>query len=337
MKEIDKIVKEGLNKVYPGAVLLVGNLDGEVLYKKSYGFRALKPSIEKNSEDTVYDLASLTKVVATTTSIMLLLSEKMISLWDYVSNYINGFERGITIFHLLTHTSGLPPYSDVWKHSKDRENILNSILKEKPVYKPGSRIVYSCLNFIILMIIVEKITKKNFKEFCDENIFKPFKLNKTSFLPSYKRIIAPTTERDGKILRGEPDDELAYYIGGVSGNAGLFSDAQDLFKFIVTLWKGKIIPRKVFEEFISTEVKKEGNRRFLGWDASLPDKSCGDRVSVKAFGHDGFTGTSLWVDPEKEIVVIFLTNRTHIERRKTIKDMKQIRISLHNAIFSHFQ
>jgi len=334
--KIDEVVNEGLDKVYPGAVLLIGNLDGEVLYKKAYGFRALKPSREKNEEDTIYDLASLTKVVATTTSIMVLLSRKEISLWDDVSDYIENFENGIKIFHLLTHTSCLPPYSDVWKYSKSRESILKSILEEKPVCKPGSKIIYSCLNFIVLMTLVERVSGKSFEDFCKENIFKPFRLNSTSFLPGNREIVAPTTKRDEKILRGEPDDELAYYMGGVSGNAGLFSNAQDLFKFIVTLWKGEVIPRIIFERFIKTEVRVGGDRRFLGWNAALPEKSCGDKVSLRTFGHDGFTGTSLWTDPEKGIVVVFLTNRTHIERRKNIEDMKRIRIRLHNVIFSSF-
>jgi len=144
-----------------------------VLYKKAYGFRALKPSKERNAENTIYDLASLTKVVATTTSIMILLSRKEISLWNDVLDYVENFKKGVKIFHLLTYTSCLPPYSDVWKYSKFREGIFKSVLEERPGCEPGSKIIYSCLNFIVLMIFVERVSGRSFKDFCEENIFKP--------------------------------------------------------------------------------------------------------------------------------------------------------------------
>jgi CubicO group peptidase (beta-lactamase class C family) len=323
---VDKIVKSGINKIYPGAVLLVGR-PGEILYEKSYG---TIDGVRKTQLDTIYDIASLTKVVATTTAVMKLFEEGLLHLNDRLGYFlpVEGKKADITIFQLLTHTSGMAPYTELWKHLKGKA-LLEEILKIQPVYEPG-KIVYSCLNFITLMAVVEAVSGTSFDEFV-YSILYPIGMNNTSFNPEKYENIAPTSIREGKRLIGEPDDELAYYLGGVSGNAGLFSSARDLFIFMSALLKGEIMRKKIVNLFSQHVVDSHGKRRHLGWEAPYNGSSAGDILLHldHAFGHTGFTGTSIWCDGEK--FVILLTNRVFIKRFS--EGIGRIRILLHNVVF----
>ena len=331
--KIDRVVLAGIERgIYPGGTLVVGR-DDQILYSKAYGTVAINDNTPTRL-DTMYDLASMTKVVATTTAVMLLVSGGELSLWNTLGDFfeVSDKKKDISIYHLLTHTSGMQPYSEAWRDLKGEE-LLRSIISLDPVAKTMEKIEYSCLNFITLMAVVEKVTSQKFDRFCSDEIFAPLGMKDSTFLPDEERVIAPTSEREGKTLKGLPDDELAYYLGGVSGNAGLFSTATDLFKFVNGLMYARLIPSRVFESFVSETVVLGASSRHLGWMSPSKGSSAGDILGEDAYGHTGFTGTSIWVDPQSGLYVIFLTNRTNISRRDTIPQMQIIRQKLHNLVF----
>ncbi len=343
MRGIDSLISKYMDYgTFPGGVLLVG-VDKDIVLEKAYGYKSLYPAKEENSTDTIYDLASLTKVVATTPAIMKLLEEGEVRLWDPVKRFLPEFSTGekqnIRIFHLLTHTSGLPPYSNAWRYTKNPIELKEELLKIELSYQTGTNIVYSCLNFILLRYIIEKITDLPFDRFVREAIFTSLGMNDTSFLPKDISRVAPTCERDGKILRGEPDDELAYYQGGISGNAGLFSTAKDLYIYARSYINPDyyIFSPYTIELFTKEHVSFGEEKKGLGWMIKSLNSSCGDLFSEKSFGHTGFTGTSLWIDPVKKLIVIFLSNRTHLSRKvgeydKTSEMIIEFRPRLHNLI-----
>ncbi len=346
MERLSKMFEEEIEGgTFPGAALLVGD-SRSVRFQHAYGYRALKPEREENATDTVYDLASLTKVIATTPAVMKLIEDGQIRLYDPVRLFIEEFDReekrDIRIFHLLTHTSGLPSYSEAWRYSRGKE-LLKHINNTKLINPVGEKYVYSCLNFIVLMEIVENVANVKFDEFVKREIFEPIGMVHTTFNPPEEWMpnIAPTSERDGNILRGEVDDELAYYLGGVSGNAGLFSNASDLYKYArVFMNRGMVNGQRIFSDATIEAFTKESfgdgqARRALGWDMKSLSCSCGDLMSESAYGHTGFTGTSIWIDPVQDIVVILLSNRVHIERWKNQDRLIRFRPRLHNYVVSH--
>lgn len=345
MTQLDELFESAINDgTFPGGVLLVGDRD-RVIFEKSYGTISTD-SKEMTSIETIYDIASMTKVTATTPAIMKLVENGKLRLYDPVNLFLEEFnseeKKGIRIFHLLTHTSGLPDYSEEWRYSKGKA-LLKAINSTMPINPVGKKYVYSCLNFITLMEIVEKITGEKFDEFVKFKIFKPLDMNHTTFNPPEEWIgeIAPTCERDGKILRGKVDDELAYYLGGVSGNAGLFSSASDIYEYAkmylnLGLHNGKRIFSKETIKAFTKEAFSDGeNRRTFGWDMKGSACSCGDLMTERAFGHTGFTGTSIWIDPEIDIVVIMLSNRVNVSRRGNQDKIIRFRPLLHNYVVAH--
>ena len=347
MKRLNEIFENAIrNGTFPGAVLLVGN-SSDVLFKKAYGYRSLKPEREKNDVSTIYDVASMTKVVATTSAIMRLVEMGKIRLYDPVNRFVKEFEAtskdNVRIWHLLTHTSGLPPYSDAWRYANGRGELLSYINNTSLVSEVGKKFVYSCLNFIILMEIIERVTSEKLDVFAKREIFDPIGMNHTGFNPpkDWMAKIAPTSERDGNLLRGKVDDELAYYLGGTSGNAGLFSNAEDLYKFAkVFMNKGNLNGKRIFSQATVNAFSKEAFsdsevRRTLGWNMKSTACSCGDLMSDAAYGHTGFTGTSIWIDPIYDVVVILLTNRVHVSRRGNQEEIIRFRPLIHNYIVAH--
>jgi len=323
---VDRIIQSGIeSKIYPGAVLLVGT-ENETLYEKTYG---TVDEIKSTDVNTIYDLASLTKVIATTTGIMKLFEEGYLNLYDKVGHFLDveGEKANITIFELLTHTSGMQPYSDLWRILKG-EDLKREVLRIQPTCK--GKMQYSCLNFITLMAIVEKITNESF----DSYVSKLLNLPDTCFKPKDIECCAPTSEREGKRLRGEPDDELAYYLGGVSGNAGLFSTVRDIHTFVKRLLSGEYVTKNVVRLFTQTLVQDPADpsfKRHIGWMAPVKGGSTGDFGNETMFGHTGFTGTSLWITKEG-LHVIFLTNKVFYNRWDD--RIQRIRTLLHNVIFS---
>jgi uncharacterized protein YbbC (DUF1343 family)/CubicO group peptidase (beta-lactamase class C family) len=318
---IDGVVQGAIrDEQIPGAVVLVGH-DGEVIYRKAFGERALEPRREPMTLDTIFDLASLTKVVATTTAVMQLVQQGQIRVNEPVTKYIPEFgENGkeeITVRELLTHHSGLPASLDLSQPWEGRDTALRMAYAEKPIYAPGSRFVYSDVDFIVLGALVERVSQTPLNEYCEKNIFAPLKMTLTRFLPPAVRLpkIAPTQyDEHDKMLRGVVHDPTARRMGGVAGHAGLFSTADDLAKFAQALLSGTTILSPLMVEKMTTPQQPPTSPvlRGFGWDIDSPFSSNrGDLLPVGSFGHTGFTGTSLWIDPTTRTFIIVLTNAVH--------------------------
>ncbi len=318
---LDGIVLEAIHdQQIPGAVLLVWH-DGQVVYRKAFGNRSIEPRRELMTVDTAFDLASLTKVIATTTAVMQLVQKGEIRVNEPVAKYIPEFaENGkeeITVRELLTHHSGLPEDLDLSQAWQGREAALHMAYAQKPIYAPGSRFLYSDVNFIVLGALVERVSGMSLEEYCQKNIFVPLKMTHTRFLPpaSWLSKIAPTQyDEHNKMLRGVVHDPTARRMGGVAGHAGLFSTADDLAKFADALLDGStVLSPLMVEKMISPQQPPTSSvLRGFGWDIDSPFSSPrGDLLPVGSFGHTGFTGTSLWIDPTTRTFIILLTNAVH--------------------------
>jgi len=318
---IDGIVLEAIrDEQIPGAVVLVGH-DGQVVYRKAFGERSLEPRREAMTVDTIFDLASLTKVIATTTAVMQLVEKGRIRVNDPVAKYIPEFgENGkeeITIRELLTHYSGLPEGLDLTQPWEGRETALRMAYAEKPIYAPGSHFLYSDVDFIVLGALVERVSGMSLSAYCQNNIFTPLKMTHTRFLPpaAWLPKIAPTQyDEHDKMLRGVVHDPTVRRMGGVAGQAGLFSTAGDLAKFAEALLSGSKILSPLTIEKMTTPQQPPTSQvlRGFGWDIDSPYSSNrGDLLPVGSFGHTGFTGTSLWIDPTTQTYIIVLSNAVH--------------------------
>src|SRR6202451_4301761 len=319
---LDSIVQEAIRDgQIPGAVVLVGH-DGQVIYRKAFGERSLEPRHEAMTVDTIFDLASLTKVVATTIAVMQLVEKGQIRVNEPVAKYIPEFaENGkeeITIRQLLTHFSGLPKDLDLSQSWEGRETALHLAYAEKPIYAPGSRFLYSDVNFIVLGALVERVSGMSLQDYCQKNIFGPLKMTHTRFLPpaSWLPKIAPTQyDEHDKMLRGVVHDPTVRRMGGVAGQAGLFATADDLAKFAQALLNGGggiLSPLSVEKMTTPEQPPSAPVLRGFGWDIDSPYSSNrGDLLPVGSYGHTGFTGTSLWIDPTTQTYIILLTNAVH--------------------------
>ena len=318
---LDSIVLDAVrDREIPGAVLLVGH-NGQVVYRKAFGNRALEPRREPMTVDTIFDIASLTKVVATTTAVMQLVQKGEVRVNDPVAKYIPEFaENGkddITVRNLLTHFSGLREDVDLDPPWQGRDAGFRLAFAEKPVYPPGSRFLYSDTNFITLGALVERVTGSTFDQYCARKIFAPLQMSHTRFLPpaAWRPKIAPTEyDEQGKMLRGVVHDPRARRMGGVAGHAGLFSTADDLSRFARALLNGSPILAGEMVEKMTTPQQPPTAQilRGFGWDIDSPFSSNrGDLLPVGSFGHTGFTGTSMWIDPTTQTYIILLTNAVH--------------------------
>jgi uncharacterized protein YbbC (DUF1343 family)/CubicO group peptidase (beta-lactamase class C family) len=332
---IAEVVADAINDhQLPGAVVLVGRGD-EVVYARVFGNRAVAPSPEPMTEDTIFDLASLTKVVATTTSVMKLVEEGKLRLNDPVVQFIPEFGRfgkkDITIRHLMTHVSGLRPDLELNVEFVGADEAIRRAAEEKPVARPGERFVYSDINFFLLGDIVRRASGERLDAYAKAHIFDPLGMVDTMFLPPepLKPRIAPT-ERCATLgwpcntpgvpfLRGVVHDPTARRMGGVAGHAGLFSTAADLSRFCRMLLGGgrlgdvRILDAATVARMIAPSTPPAiPEVRALGWDIDTPySANRGDLFPLGSFGHTGFTGTSLWLDPHTKSYVIFLSNRVH--------------------------
>ncbi|HNY90751.1 MAG TPA: serine hydrolase domain-containing protein [bacterium] len=334
---IDKAVGQAMDRGYiPGAVVLV-NHGGDKVWHKAYGFAQLVPEKVAMEQEMMFDLASVTKPVATATSIMILAERGLLRLTDQVSDYVPGFSRYVRgdttladealIWHLLTHTSGLPAYINaaeaarVFGSSTKTETMVDYISKLPKLSGPGERYLYSCLGFITLNQIIIRVTGQNVSEFAQENIFRPLEMRYTTFNPdeTLKLICVPTElQEDGLPLRGIVHDPLARLQGGISGNAGLFATASDLARYCQMMLNGGILgetrilsPVTVsrMTQIIDTPAKAA---RGYGWVIKLGQSWVGgDLLPDGGYGHTGYTGTSIWIDPRTQTFIIILTNRVH--------------------------
>jgi uncharacterized protein YbbC (DUF1343 family)/CubicO group peptidase (beta-lactamase class C family) len=304
----------------PGGVVLIGH-NGSVLYRKAFGMRSLEPSREPMTVDTIFDLASLTKCIATSTSVMQLISEGRVRLNDPVAAYLPEFKQAgkedITVRELLTHFSGLPPDLDLKSPWQGRNAAFALAMQAKPIYPPGTRFLYSDINFETLGFLVEKVSGMTLNDYASVKIFAPLGMKSTRFLPpsDWTPRIAPTQyDEQGKMLRGVVHDPTARRMGGVAGHAGLFATADDLSIFAQALLRGdKILSRLDVEKMTTPQQPATSSTlRGLGWDIDSPFSSNrGELLPVGSFGHTGFTGTSLWIDPVTDTYIIILTNAVH--------------------------
>jgi len=334
------------NKDIPGAVVIIGR-KSQVLFSKIYGNSQLVPESSPMQYNMMFDLASLTKPIATATSVMILVERGKLHLREKVKDYIPDFktfsnEQGdkgddSRIWHLLTHTSGLPPYikdENITPHFGSfcsLKNMVAYIASLDKINLPGEEFHYSCLGFICLSYIIKQITGQNVAEFSRENIFLPLGMNHTLFNPSQelKEMCVPTEVTEDLYLKGVVHDPLARTLGGISGNAGLFSTATDLAKFAqMLLNKGQYNRVRILSPLgveRMTEIYRYAyfSGRGLGWDLdSVYSSSGGDLFGAHSFGHTGYTGTSLWIDPETHIYIILLTNRVHPDDQGSVVSLR---------------
>ena len=324
-----------VDSAFPGAVVAVGNHNRIALLAAvgHYGVDDPRPM----TPETVFDLASLTKVIGLTTACILLVDQKKLDLDARVQRYLPEFrgtgKEKVTLRHLLTHSSGLPAWRPLFRETETREAALALVDTTPLDTVPGARYLYSDLGAIVLTQVVERITKTRIDQYLDTAVFKPLGMTTTRYLPpaEWRDRIAPTemdTVFRHRMIRGEVHDENTGRLGGISGHAGLFSTAGDLARFASWLLRsdgvgqsraktggGPTLP--VVQEFTTRQDLPPGSSRALGWDTPSENSSAGTKLSAHAFGHTGFTGTSIWLDPDRDLFVILLTNRVHPTRANT--------------------
>jgi uncharacterized protein YbbC (DUF1343 family)/CubicO group peptidase (beta-lactamase class C family) len=325
----EQAISDGL---IPGAVIIVGH-DGKIVHRKAYGSRALVPARENATVDTIYDIASLTKVVATTPAIMRLYEQGKIEVDDPVTKYLPEFQGGksnITIRNLLTHYSGLRPDLDIDPAWAGYETGIRKALTDKPAGPPGQNFVYSDINFELLGEVVRRVSGKPLDQFAREQIFEPLGMRETMFKPPASLIprIAPTEvdASTGKPLRGVVHDPTARYMGGVAGHAGVFSTADDLARYAQAMLDMRFFAPATIALFTSPASPPDHPiRRGLGWDIDSPYSSNRGDIFPRgtSYGHTGFTGPALWIDPTSKSFVVIMTNRVHPKGGRSINEWRR--------------
>jgi CubicO group peptidase (beta-lactamase class C family) len=351
LKHIDLAVAESIKgREIPGAVVLVAR-HGQIAYFKAFGNRSIQPRVEPMTTDTIFDVSSLTKVVATLPSVMLLVEDGNLRIEDRVKRYLPNFSGGgkdaITVRQLLTHYSGLAPDFDLSKPWFGRAAALEELWKTKAESEPGKEFVYSDLNFIALAEIVQSLSGQTVDAFARDRVFVPLGMNETLFRPPASLIgrMAPTEPRGNtlrylkgqsaesmdKILRGEVHDPTAWKMGGVAGHAGLFSTARDLAIYAQTLlgggtYRGVKLLAPMSVEAMSSPQSPAGSSqvRGFGWDIDSKYSAPKGDLFQGGYGHTGFSGTSMWIHPPTDTFVIILTNRVHPDGGKDIGHLRAV-------------
>ena len=345
-RTLDSIMNAGiLNGAAPGGSLAVGRY-GRIVHMKGYGRLDTASASAAVDENTIYDMASLTKVIATTTASMILEEQGLLDLDRTVASYLPGFnspdKTAITVRMIVTHRGGLEAFAALYKTFKGREQYLAQINARPLKSAPGTATVYSDWDMILQQLIIERITGQPLDSFVDDHVFRPLGMTSTMFNPDVSLLprIAPTeidTARGG-LVHGKVHDENAWAMGGVAGHAGLFSTARDLSVFAQMILNGgsyndtRIVKPETLARW--TAPQSNGSSRALGWDTPSKGSSSGDYFSPRSFGHTGFTGTSIWIDPEKGLFVILLTNRVdptrdnnrHVPLRRAVADAAQMAV-----------
>lgn len=345
----DVIEKAIADKAFPGATIAVGYRD-KVTYH-AFGHLSYDKDSPATKVDTMYDLASLTKVVVTTTLVEKLVEgdfDSPLNLDAPIERYLPEWASGpqsewrhrVTVRHLMTHTSGLPPFKEYWRTSTGKADTLKMIFAEPLDYEPGTQMVYSDLGIILMAEIIQRLTGKPLDELANEYLFGPLDMKDSMYNPPKKLWpeIAPTEVDDRwrhRLIQGEVHDENAYAIGGVSGHAGVFSTSPDLAAFCQMLLNGgvyghqRILKRSTIAEFtVPQPISK--NERTLGWVVPTEGSSSGHYFSVHSYGHTGFTGTTIWIDPDRQVFVVLLTNRVHPTREN--HKIAEVRPAVHDAV-----
>jgi CubicO group peptidase (beta-lactamase class C family) len=343
LASIDRIVARGIKAGgYPGASVVVGR-KGYAIFQKGFGKLGWTTSSPRVSSDkSIYDLASLTKVVGTTTAAMVLFDQGRLDLDAPVNTYLPAFSGGwkdsITVRHLLTHRSGLPAGRDLWRVARTADEARAAVLSTNLECRPGQCYIYSDLGADVLGFVIEAVAGESLDVFLNEKVFEPLGMTDTFFRPadslSYR--IAPTeiAPPRGYPLKGEVHDENAYALGGVAGHAGLFSTAADLSIFAQMMLNGGEYNgvRILSDSAVALFTHRAAGTRALGWDTADGDGGAGKFLDSRAYGHTGYTGTSIWIDPERQMFVLLLTNRVHAARaRRPAKVISDVRADLADA------
>jgi CubicO group peptidase (beta-lactamase class C family) len=335
LERIDAVVQEAIaRKQLPGAVILIVHR-GEVVYRKALGSRCVEPVAAPMTTDTLFDLASLTKPIATATSLMILMERGKLQISDTVAQHLAAFAQhgksAITVEQLLLHTSGLVADNPETDYREGKVKALARIHELAPVAEPGTRFRYSDVNYIVLGELVEHLAGMPLDQFAQQNIFAPLGMNETAFRPTgnLAKRAAPTQQRNGHWMIGEVHDPRAYLLGGVAGHAGLFSTADDLAICTQMLlgegtYKGKRILSGATARAMMAPRPVPGGLRAYGWDVQTAFSSNRGQLFPrgKSFGHTGFTGTSIWIDPTSATAVIFLSNRVHPNGKGDVKRLR---------------
>jgi len=330
----------------PGAVVLIGTNE-KIIYRRAFGWRSLRPDKTPMTEDVIFDVASLTKVVATTTAVMQLVEKGKLYLDAPAARYWPAFKKNgkgkITLRHLLTHYSGLRVEPKLKPGLQGSPAILQAVISDKPLHPPGQVYSYSDLNFIILGEMVRRASGLSLDRYCALHIFEPLEMKDTLFNPpaSLADRIAPTVEREGGLLCGEVSDPISYRMGGVAGHAGVFSTADDLGAFARMMLNSgrageKVLLKHATIEMMTMPQSPRGKARFrgFGWDLQAPFAANAEDFSpVGAYNHLGYTGTGLWIDPVTGIFLIVLTNRVHAAGGGNVRELREdIRKQLEKAV-----
>jgi CubicO group peptidase (beta-lactamase class C family) len=343
LESIDRVVRRGIKAGgYPGAAVVVGRKGVSVWQK---GFGNLSWSDASGSVDpdrTIYDVASLSKVVGTTTAVMVLYDEKKVDLDAPVFRYLPAFSGGlkdrVTVRMLLTHRSGLPAGRDLWRKARSPQEARDMVLTTPLEYTPDASYIYSDLGADLLGMIVEEISGQRLDQFLANRVFGPLGMHDTFYRPadSLRYRIAPTevSPPRGYPLRGEVHDENAYALGGIAGHAGLFSTAADLSIFAQMMLNGGTYDgiQVISDSTVSLFTRRAAGHRALGWDTADGDYGSGKYLTERAYGHTGYTGTSIWIDPDREMFVVLLTNRVHAAKaQRPARIIADVRSDLSDA------
>ena len=349
---INNLLKQAVSdSAFPGGVVLAAK-DGKIFLHESFGFKTYQRK-DPIGRGAIFDLASITKVISTTSAVMILSDKNIISLDDKVVKYLPEFQgrnskyfqqkSNTTIRNLLTHTSGLPPFREYYKMEGTIQSRIDSIMNTSPEFSLKEKTVYSDVGLITLGRLIEEVTDKKLNELMDSLLFKPMGMSSTFFNPPIEKIkrIIPTeiSPLTNKAILGYVHDENAYSIGGIAGHAGLFSTALDLARFSQMMlnkglygWK-RIFKKETIDLFTSRANLVSGSSRALGWDTPADKSSGGVFLSESSFGHTGFTGTSLWIDPENQLFVILLTNAVHPNRSYKNPKYFDWRQKIHSSVY----
>lgn len=323
LEQIDSVIRQALEeKRMPGCVVCVGR-QGKIAWLRAYGNKQVDPEAVAMTTDTVFDLASLTKPIATATSVMLLVERGQVRLDEPVATYIPEFSQNgkdqVTVRQLLTHQGGLIPDNALADYRDGPEQAWERIFALRLSNPPGTKFVYTDVGFLMLGELVRRVSGQDLRQFSQDNLFRPLGMRETGYLPAedLRRRAAPTEQRNGRWMQGEVHDPRAYLLGGVAGHAGLFSTATDLALYAqMMVRRGRLGETTILSEATWREMTRAHDvsrgKRGLGWDMRTGYSSNrGETLSDLAFGHGGFTGTALWIDPELDLFVIFLSNRVH--------------------------
>ncbi|WP_040214020.1 serine hydrolase domain-containing protein [Clostridium polynesiense] len=332
--------------VFPGGILSIGN-STEELYRNCIGYKSLYPEKDFVTEETLFDMASLTKIMSTTMVALRFIEEGLMTLGDTLELYFTNVpedKKQITIHNLMTHTAGLSAVMPIYSTASSPEGAADSILKHPLEYVPGEKVVYSCLGYILLGKILEIIGSQDLAGLSSKYVFEPLNMKSTGYNPKSVNIASTEFLKDKNLyLKGVVHDENARYLGGISGNAGVFSNIKDMNTFAQMLSneggikEKSFIGKNTFRMSIHNYTRELEEQRGLGFSLKTMksiNHPSGDLFSEGSFGHTGFTGTSLWVDKETGMYVILLTNRVHPTRDNI--DIIRFRRLLHNCIITEY-